>query len=51
MYIDIVSLIDTFKFGYDGNINNLIYLFLIFRFAVFPLIKFAVNKIGGVFNG
>lgn len=34
--VDITSLIDLFKFGYTGDVINLIYLFLIIRFFIFP---------------
>lgn len=45
---DITSLIDLFKFGYEGNILDLIYLFLILRFFIGPLIWIIFKKIKGV---
>lgn len=46
--IDITSLIEFFKFGYEGEIINLIYLFLILRFFIFPVLMIIFNKIKGV---
>lgn len=52
--IDITSLIDLFKFGYTGDLINLIYLFLIFRFAIVPVIniiyKLITHKKGVIKN-
>lgn len=46
--VDITSLIDLFKFGYEGEVINLIYLFLILRFFIFPILVIIFNKLKGV---
>lgn len=46
--VDITSLIDLFKFGYEGNVIELIYLFLILRFFIFPILVIIFNKLKGV---
>lgn len=46
--VDITSLIDLFKFGYEGNVIDLIYLFLILRFFIFPILVIVFNKLKGV---
>lgn len=43
--IDITSLISYLKFGYEGNTIDLIYLLLIFRFILYPLIKWFILKL------
>lgn len=46
--VDITSLVDLFKFGYEGNVIDLIYLFLILRFFIFPILVIVFNKLKGV---
>lgn len=46
--VDITSLVDLFKFGYEGNVIELIYLFLILRFFIFPILVIIFNKLKGV---
>lgn len=46
--MNIESIFQYFTFGYSGDINNLIYLFLFLRFAIFPFAKWLYNKIRGL---
>lgn len=48
--VDITSLIELFKFGFEGDITELIYLFLIIRFFIFPVLVILFNKLKGVIN-
>lgn len=44
-YIDITSLIDFFKFGSSANTIDLIYLFVILKFFIWPLLISIYNFI------
>lgn len=49
VYINPLDLIDYFKFGYEGDTIDLIYLLLI-GFILFKFFKWLFKKIGGDIN-
>lgn len=42
-FINITDLIEYLKFGYEGQTIDLIYLFLLMRFIIYPLTKWFIQ--------